>query len=58
MFFYLSKILWFFADPGNILLIVLCLGSVLIYRRRDKFGRTLITFVFGRLRAGVPIEKA
>lgn len=44
MFFYMSKIFWFFADPGNVLLIALCLGSLLIYRRRDKLGRWLVSF--------------
>lgn len=43
MFFYLSKILWFFADPGNLLLIALCLGAVLVYRRRDWIGRRLVS---------------
>ncbi len=42
MFFYLSKIFWFFADPGNVLLIVLCLGAALVFRRRDKLGRRLL----------------
>ena len=44
MFFYLSKFFWFFVSPGNVLLIALCLGAVLIYRRRDKVGRWLISF--------------
>ena len=44
MFFYLSKFFWFFVSPGNVLLISLCLGAVLIYRRRDKVGRWLISF--------------
>lgn len=44
MFFYLSKIFWFFADPGNVLLMVLCLGAVLVFRRRDKLGRRLLAF--------------
>lgn len=42
MFFYLSKIFWFFTDPGNVLLIALCLGAVLVFRRRDKLGRRLL----------------
>ncbi|NQU58073.1 MAG: YdcF family protein, partial [Rhodospirillales bacterium] len=42
MFFYLSKIFWFFADPGNVLLIALCLGAALVFRRRDKLGRRLL----------------
>lgn len=44
MFFYLSKIFWFFIDPANVLLMALCLGAVLIYRRRDRLGRWLISF--------------
>ncbi len=57
MFFYLSKIFWFFVDPGNVLLIALILGSVLVYRRRDKWGRRLISMaaVFALLIAVVPI---
>ncbi len=42
MFFYLSKILWFFANPANLLLMALCLGAVLVYRRRDRWGRRLL----------------
>ncbi len=59
MFFYLSKIFWFFVDPGNVLLIALCLGAVLIYRRRDKLGRWLLTFaaVSALLVAILPIGK-
>jgi len=44
MFFYMSKIFWFFIDPGNLLLMALCLGAILIYRRRDRFGRWLLSF--------------
>ena len=42
MFFYLSKIFWFFIDPGNVLLVLLCLGALLIFRRRDKLGRLFV----------------
>jgi len=45
MFFYLSKVFWFFADPGNVLLIMLCLGALLVFRRRDKLGRRLLALV-------------
>jgi uncharacterized SAM-binding protein YcdF (DUF218 family) len=44
MFFYMSKIFWFFIDPSNLLLMAICLGTVLIYRRRDKLGRRLLSF--------------
>ena len=59
MFFYLSKIFWFFIDPGNLLLMALCLGTVLIYRRRDKFGRWLLSFtaLMAVIIATVPIGR-
>ena len=57
MFFYLSKIIWFFVDPGNILLLLLCLGAMLVFRRRDKLGRRLLAFaaVFSLFVAVVPV---
>ncbi|MBT5561067.1 MAG: YdcF family protein [Rhodospirillaceae bacterium] len=57
MFFYLSKIFWFFANPGNVLLIVLCLGAALVFRRRDKLGRRLLAIaaVLSLIVAVVPI---
>lgn len=45
MFFSLSKIVWFFANPGNILLIGLCagaLGGILPYKRAQRLGRALM----------------
>ena len=33
MFFYLSKIFWFFVDPGNLLLIGLLIAMVLVWTR-------------------------
>lgn len=40
MFFYLSKILWFLADPGNLLLIGLCVAAVLCFSGRgERIGR-------------------
>ena len=40
----MSKILWFFMDPSNLLLIALCLGTLLIYLRPDRLGRRLLSF--------------
>jgi uncharacterized SAM-binding protein YcdF (DUF218 family) len=34
MFFYLSKILWFFAQPSNALIIASCAGALLVARGR------------------------
>lgn len=45
MFFYLSKILWFFAEPGNALLIALIIGLFLTATRFRKLGRSLVTLV-------------
>ena len=43
MFFYLSKIIWLFVNPGNLLLILLCLGVFLIYRHKYRLSRWLLT---------------
>ncbi|MBT3237698.1 MAG: YdcF family protein [Rhodospirillaceae bacterium] len=50
MFFYLSKILWFLADPGNLLLIAISLATLLLYAGRGdrlsrwpRLGRGLLT---------------
>lgn len=43
MFFYLSKVLWFFAQPTTILIALLLLGSVLLATRFPRLGRGLIT---------------
>jgi hypothetical protein len=32
MFFYLSKIFWFFAQPSGLLLVMLIAGAALAYR--------------------------
>lgn len=40
----MSKILWFFIDPSNLLLIALCLGTIFIYLRRDRLGRRILSF--------------
>ncbi len=44
MFFYLSKILWFIVDPGNLLLIVICLLSILAWIKRFNALKIIITF--------------
>ena len=42
MFFYLSKILWFFAAPSNLIVGALILGAALAFTRRfARFGRGL-----------------
>lgn len=45
MFFTLSKVLWFIANPGNMLLLLLCAGVVLLYTRWRRAGRVLVGFV-------------
>jgi len=45
MFFFLSKILWFIVDPGNLLLLGLVIGSILTWtrwRRLTKWWLTLL----------------
>ena len=41
MFFYASKIAWFLARPGNLLLMLLVLGTVLLWTRWRRAGRWL-----------------
>lgn len=41
MFFYASKIVWFLAKPGNLLLILLVLGAALLWTRWRRTGRWL-----------------
>jgi uncharacterized SAM-binding protein YcdF (DUF218 family) len=57
MFFYISKVFWFFIDPSNLLLMALCLGTLLIYHRRERLGRRLLSFtaVMAVIIATVPI---
>jgi len=43
MLFTLSKVFWFFADPGNLLLVALCLGAVLLWSRWRRAGRWLVS---------------
>jgi len=58
MFFTLSKVFWFFADPGNFLLIVLAAGVVLTgIRRWARAGRRLValSLLLGLSAAVLPI---
>jgi len=57
MFFTLSKVLWFLAIPGNVLLIGLSVGMVLLWSRWRRIGKILITFcaVAALIVAVVPI---
>ncbi len=43
MFFTLSKVFWFLANPGNLLLILICLGVALLWTRWPRAGRRLLT---------------
>lgn len=42
MFFYLSKILWFFTEPGNLFLFALIFGLFLCGTRFRKIGRSFV----------------
>lgn len=59
MFFSASKLLWFLVNPGNLLLIVLCLGVALLWAGWRKAGRWLVTLaaVAGLILAVVPVGK-
>ena len=59
MFFYTSKILWLLADPGNILLIIICLACFLAWIKWFNTLRILITFtaIFAASISILPIGK-
>ncbi len=42
MFFILSKVLWFLTDPGNLVLILLTIGTVLLWTPWRRGGRRLV----------------
>lgn len=47
MFFYLSKIIWFLVNPGNMFLIIMTIGIILLLTRWHKAGRrVLIAMLF------------
>jgi len=60
MFFTASKILWFFAQPANLLLVALCLIAVLIWTRWWRLARALavVTAVMALLVATLPVGQA
>lgn len=43
MFFYLSKLVWFFLQPSAAAIFIILIGLLLLKTRRKKFGRKLIT---------------
>ena len=59
MFFNLSKIFWFVADPGNILLFIICLTAFLAWIKWYKTVKYLITIcaLFAILLTTFPIGK-
>jgi uncharacterized SAM-binding protein YcdF (DUF218 family) len=59
MFFTLSKVFWFFVNPGNLLLIALCLGAALLLTRWRWVGRWLLGFAvfFALLAATLPFGR-
>lgn len=42
MFYYISKILWFFLQPSNAVLILLLLGIALLWSRWPRTGRWIV----------------
>ena len=42
MFFYLSKLFWFFASPSNLALMVAIVGIVLLFKRGVGYGRMIV----------------
>ena len=57
MFFYLSKVLWLLVEPGNLLLIGLVLGTILMWSSWRRTARWLITItaVYALFLAVIPI---
>ncbi len=41
MFYYVAKILWFFAGPTNLLVMLAAVGAALLYTRWKRVGRAL-----------------
>ena len=59
MFFYFSKIIWFVLDPGNILLVIICLTAFLAWIKWHDTLKYLITVcaLFAILLTALPIGK-
>jgi len=54
MFYYVSKILWFFATPSNLLVTLALVGLILMHTKRASLGRRLALFAtVGLLVAGL-----
>ena len=47
MFYYVSKIVWFFLTPSNLLASILVLGVVCFYSRREGLGKGLVLSATG-----------
>ena len=60
MFFTLSKLLWVVFHPGNLLLLSLCIGVVLLWTRWRRAGRYLLSLTAAAafLLATIPIGTA
>jgi uncharacterized SAM-binding protein YcdF (DUF218 family) len=52
MFFYLAKIFWFFAQPSGLLLVLMIVGTALLWAGRDRAGRRLLAASMGLLLLG------
>ena len=54
LFFYLSKIVWWFAAPSNVLISMIVLGALLLFTRWSRGGRRFVTLgALGLLVGGV-----
>lgn len=42
MFFYISKIFWFFAQPSNLIIIFLVVGAIFYFRGKVKTGTRIV----------------
>lgn len=57
MFFVLSKVFWFFADPANVLFFLLLTGTILLWTRWKRTARFVLTgaSVFALVVISIPI---
>jgi uncharacterized SAM-binding protein YcdF (DUF218 family) len=57
--FTISKVLWWFVEPSNLVLLALLAGTVLLWTRRARFGRKLILCVAAVMLAvaALPLQK-
>lgn len=54
LFFYLSKLLWWFAAPSNLLTAILVVGALLLFTRWSRGGRRLVVLgAFGLVLCGI-----